>query len=418
MFNLFRNNPVNSPAQRCARIAASIALVALGTSTASAQPTPQATAPKGVIYVESNDPAKNAIFAFKQNADGSLTQMPGSPFATGGLGVGPSTALGPYDSDQEIITNSDHSLLFAVNGGSDTISIFQIKSDGSLTPVEGSPFPSGGSNPVSLGLSRDSILCVVNQDQNPGHPGRGTPNYTSFRVTEAGSLVPVKRSTYSVDDGSSPSQALISPDGSLMFGADFLGGLLRTFRIAGNGRLVPSDVQPLPAAEFADSGAPALPLGMTVHPKRRLLYVNFVTINRTAVYQYDRAGNLDFLRTVPDSGKAACWDLINKAATRLYASNTADSSISVYDIEQDPTEPIEIQKFSLKSVGGAYQFALDPTEQYLYVVTQKDVASKPDSANAISVLQVGPDGKLTEVPSSPMTLPVPSLVRPQGVLAF
>jgi DNA-binding beta-propeller fold protein YncE len=29
---------------------------------------------------------------------------------------------------------------------------------------------------------------------------------------------------------------------------------------------------------------------------------------------------------------APCWALVNKAGTRLYASNTGDSSISVYDL--------------------------------------------------------------------------------------
>ena len=76
---------------------------------------------------------------------------------------------------------------------------------------------------MSVGLSDDDALRVVNQDQDPDHPGQFLPNYTSFRVSPQGQLTPVPNSTFSVDPGSSPSQALISPDGSLMFGADFLG---------------------------------------------------------------------------------------------------------------------------------------------------------------------------------------------------
>jgi hypothetical protein len=40
-----------------------------------------------------------------------------------------------------VIVNRDHTLLFAVNGGSDTIAVFHINGDGTLTPVDGSPFP-------------------------------------------------------------------------------------------------------------------------------------------------------------------------------------------------------------------------------------------------------------------------------------
>jgi 6-phosphogluconolactonase (cycloisomerase 2 family) len=399
------------------RIAVSLALLALAgpaPGTASAQ----STKARDVVYVESNDPAGNAILAFQRHGDGSLTPLPGSPFPTGGLGITPTFALGPFDSDQDVIINREGSLLFAVNGGSDTIAVFRINPDGSLAPVDGSPFPSGGSNPVSVGLSGDDVLCVVNQDQDPGHPGRFLPDYTSFHVTGRGRLIPIPRSTFFVDAGSSPSQALVSPDGGVLFGAEFLGGLLRTFRIANDGRLVPGVAQPLPPAQFADNGAPPNPLGLAVHPTERLLYVDFVTINRIGVYRYNHAGHLRFVRSVPDSGKAPCWALVNKAGTRLYASNTADSSISVFDIAHDPTGPVEIQKVDLRTTGSCFQFALDPSERFLHVVTQQSAPSQDVTANGLNVLRVAADGTLTEVPSSPTRLPVPNLVRPQGVAAL
>jgi 6-phosphogluconolactonase (cycloisomerase 2 family) len=377
--------------------------------------------PQNVVYVESNDPNGNAIFAFKRLGDGSLTPLPGSPFSTGGLGITPTFKLGPFDSDQEVIADPSRSLLFAVNGGSDTIAVFKTAADGTLTPVNGSPFPSGGSNPVSLGLA-GNVLCVVNKDEDPDHPGLFLPNTTSFRVTDGGRLVRVPRSTIFDPLGSDPSQALIAPGGSLMFGADFLGGVLRSFGIARNGRLDSRAVLPLPAAEFADSGSPPLPLGLAAHPDKPLLYVGFVTINRVGVYRYNASGALRFLRTVPDSGSGVCWLLVNADGSRLYASNTGDPSVSVFDLTDDPSEPIEIQKVNLKVAPGThpggFQFALDPSGGFLHVVTQQSSASLTVEANALHVFRVGHDGKLTEVPSSPTLLPVPNLTRPQGVVAF
>jgi hypothetical protein len=292
-----------------------------------------------------------------------------------------------------------------------------IGASGALTPVAGSPFPSGGSDPVSVGLAGDT-LCVVNQDMDPNHPGLFLPNYTSFRVTPAGRLIPIANSTFFVDAGAAPSQALIAPSGRVMFGAEFLGGLLRTFRIGPGGRLIPGVAQPLPPGEFADTGAPPNPLGLAVHPKLPLLYVDFVTISRVGVYRYSSAGSLQFLRSVPDSGKAPCWALVNAEGTRLYASNTGDSSISVFDISVDPTEPVEIQKVSLRTTGSCFQFALDSTGRFLHVVTQQASPNQNVTANGLNVLAVAPDGTLTEVPSSPTLLPVPNLVRPQGVAAL
>ncbi len=376
---------------------------------------------KNVVYVESNDPAGNAILAYKRMDDGSLTPLPDSPFPTGGLGITPTFDLGPFDSDQEIIANDDRSLLFAVNGGSDTIAVFKIHNDGSLTPVNGSPFPSGGSNPVSLGLS-DEILCVVNKDKNPNHPGLFLPSYTTFRVTDGGRLIPVPKSTLYDSLGSDPTQALISPDGGLMFNANFLGGVLRTFAIGENGRLNARALMPLPPSEFAENGKPPLPLGLAVHPEKPFLYVGFVTINRIGIYRYDNSGALHFLRSVPNSGKAVCWLLLNKDGSRLYASNTGDLSVSVYDTSKNAANPVEIQKVHLRAVpgsnGGGFQFGLDPSGRFLHVVSQQDAPTSTVQANALFTLKVAADGTLTEVPSSPIVLPVPNLTRPQGVVAF
>jgi 6-phosphogluconolactonase (cycloisomerase 2 family) len=374
-----------------------------------------------IVYVESNDPNGNAILAYERAANGSLTPLPGSPFPTGGLGITTTYALGPFDSDQEVIVNSERTMLFAVNGGSDTIAVFWINNDGSLTPVEGSPFPSGGSNPVSVGLANQT-LCVVNQDQDPGHPGDTPPNYTSFHVSPWGQLTPVPFSTIPVDVGSSPSQALTVPHAGLLFGADFLGGLLRSFEIRGEGRLIPRTVQALPPGPFAGTGAPPFPLGLAVHPTQPLLYVGFVTINQVGVYQYNEHGKLNFLRSVPDSGNGVCWLLVNHAGTRLYASNTGDPSVSVFDVSNDPTTPVEIQKVNLNVVPGSspggFQFGLDSSGKFLHVVSQQDSATSTSAANALHVFSVGQDGTLTEVPSSPTLLPVPNLVRRQGVAAL
>jgi len=372
---------------------------------------------RNIVYVESNDPAGNAIFAFARSDVGGLTPLAGSPYAAGGLGISPTFALGPFDSDQNVIFNASHTLLFAVNGGSDSIAVFRVNDDGSLSLVDGAPFPSGGSNPVSVGLAGD-ILCVVNKDQDPDHPGALLPNYTTLRVTPRGRLIPIPRSTVFVDAGASPSQALTVPESQLLFGADFMGGLLRSFKIQNNGRLDPREAQVLPPAVFAGTGAPPFPLGLQAHPKVPLLYVGFVTINRMGVYRYSHDGGLRFLRSVPNSGQAICWILANADGSRLYTTNTADNSVSVYDSSSDPTTPVEIQKVTLQGMGNSFQLALDSTGKFLHVVTQRASAVLPPSANALHVLSVGSDGRLTEVPSSPTVLPVANLVRPQGVAAF
>ena len=192
-------------------------------------------------------------------------------------------ALGPFDSDQNLITNPEGTLLFAVNSGSNSIAVFHITPQG-LQAVDGSPFASGGSDPVSLGLKGD-ILVVVNKDQDPAqNDNLVQPNYTAFRVWPNGQLTAVEHSAVSVAYGSSPSQALVASQGPFVFGADFLGGLLQSFRLDEDGRLRQNPPQALPDSVFTGQTAGHLPLGMRTHPNRRILYVDITPISEIAVY--------------------------------------------------------------------------------------------------------------------------------------
>ena len=73
-------------------------------------------------------------------------------------------------------------LLFAVNSGSNTIAVFRILSDGGLQAVKGSPFSSGGINPVGVGV-RGAFLVVVNKDEDPAQPSTtDRPGYNVLRI--------------------------------------------------------------------------------------------------------------------------------------------------------------------------------------------------------------------------------------------
>jgi 6-phosphogluconolactonase (cycloisomerase 2 family) len=356
-----------------------------------------------IVYVESNlaAPAGNSILAYRRDAAGNLTALPGSSFPTGGDGVG-NVALteGQFDSDQNVIVSAEGTRLFAVNSGSDSIAVFDIGQDGTLVPVVGSPFPSGGVNPVSLGLAGDRLYVV--------HKGADSipevlPNYTGFRVTEDGQLVAIADSTIEIPTGSSPTQALISPDSTLLFDANFGSAMLQSFVILPDGRLVQNEPQESPT-----------PLGLQIHPAQPLVYVGFVGNNELAIFSHDQDGVVSFLRTVPNSGRALCWLAINQPGTCLYSANTGDNSVSAYDLA-DPATPVEVQRVVLRGPGLPFQLALDPAGEFLHVVSQR-VREDEEDGNALHILQVDAEGcRLTEVASSPMPLAVPNDTRVQGV---
>jgi 6-phosphogluconolactonase (cycloisomerase 2 family) len=370
-----------------------------------------------IIWLESNSTAGNSILAFKNTGTASPIFLGGTP--AGGIGVFDGTfALGPFDSDQNLTVNDDGTLLFAVNSGSNTIAVFRITPNG-LQPVEGSPFASGGSDPVSVGLKGD-ILAVVNKDQDPAQNANLVlPNYTTFRVWPDGKLTAIENSTVSVAYNSSPSQALTASQGSFLFGADFFGGLLQSFRIDEDGRLRQEPPQALPNSVFADQTAGHQPLGIRTHPNLPILYVDITPISEVAVYRYDEKGVLSFVRTVSDSGAAPCWAVVNHAGTRLYATNTGDNSIAVYDLT-DPLNPVEIQHFVMDATtGAAFSTVIDQSDEWLYVSSEQSSSTATPAANAFHALKVAPDGTLTE-PFSPAVLPIGGTVRirAQGITVF
>src|SRR5688572_7644440 len=73
----------------------------------------------GFIYTEGNEPGTNNIHIFRQHADGSLTNE--GTVASGGAGSG--AALG---SQGALALSHQHRMLFAVNAGDNSVSVFRV----------------------------------------------------------------------------------------------------------------------------------------------------------------------------------------------------------------------------------------------------------------------------------------------------
>ncbi|MEO6871726.1 MAG: hypothetical protein ABI233_05840 [Chthoniobacterales bacterium] len=113
---------------------------------------------KTYIYVESDigNPANsNSIIALSNDGSGTLTPLPGSPFPTGGTGIFPPGGQ-EFNADQQVMTDAAGTQLYAVNAHSNSIAGFVINADGSLTTMPNSPYPSNGQDPVSIGQMASS----------------------------------------------------------------------------------------------------------------------------------------------------------------------------------------------------------------------------------------------------------------------
>lgn len=425
--------------------------------------------PRNAVYVQTNDytSGHNAINAYRRDsASGCLTSI--GTYFTGGTGLWNfDDRIGPDDHAQEIIANRDHSLLFTVNGGSDNISVFRVNHDGSLT-LTGSPVPSGGIQPVSLGMAGDDLI-VVNQNGDPNRPALQTsqqPNFVEFETNRDGKLRLVPNATVSLPHQSTPTQALISPSGNFLFGdllsgvpfpsgtpaiAPFLpaaGSALQSFRLTGKEQLIQAANSPMAPPPHAQA-APSIPqsrytLGMDVHPRMPVVYVGYVVTNRLGVFTYDGTGAMHFVTDVAlgPNDITICWIKVSPDGKWVFTSNAGSNSIDIFDISgtvkpgSGPLSPVLVQSLNLAVPAGvpdlpviagvfnhptvSFQIEVDPSGTFLYAVGHELVLGKGyPQGNIVHTVKVGPQGQLSEPSCSPVQVTnIPADAHPQGVVVF
>jgi hypothetical protein len=373
-----------------------------------------------VVYVESNiaRTGENSVIAMPYRA-GDMKPLAMSQCPTGGSGSTDLTDSGVLDANDQLLTNPGHTLLFAVNQGSDSIAVFHIGPTGALTPVSGSPFPSGGVAPSSLGLS-GSTLVVANKAQDGVRDlSRVAPSYTTFTVSAEGRLTPVRGSSVAALPGSSPTDASVAPGGGVAFATEE-SGPIRGFSVGRTGVLTQAPGSPYdpPAIAYPPGFDPTkrFALGVAAHPSRRLLFVGLSTIPALAVYRYDPTGKLTYLHSVHvDGSYLPCWIQVTRDGHWLYTSNADTDNLTTFDIS-NPTRPRQIQTFAFTTPGNPWNLVLDPTDRFLFVNTPRDTFKVPEGqGNTQHVLRIGADGRLAEVKGSPVAIPVPRGANPQGI---
>jgi 6-phosphogluconolactonase len=133
----------------------------------------------GAVFVMNNSVSRNEIISFRRAPDGSL--QPDGVFATGGRGTGGVTD--PLESQGSLTLSQDHSLLFAVNGGSGEVSVFQVRGP-SLFLVDKEL--SGGSEPNAV-VQHGGLVYVLNVG--------GSSNVVGFKLNAIGQLRQISNST-------------------------------------------------------------------------------------------------------------------------------------------------------------------------------------------------------------------------------
>jgi 6-phosphogluconolactonase len=346
--------------------------------------------PGGQVYIDDNTAGVNTVGAFDRHADGSLTPIPGSPFAVGGAGAGHGTA-----SQGSIQRSSDGKFLLVVDTGSNQISVVRIGPGGTLTPTD--LVSSNGVLPVSI-AEHDGLVYVA----NAGDP---SPNYTGFSLDWAGNLTPIAGSTVTLPTGSQPGDVLFNGDGTKLVGTRVATSLIDSFTVGRGGILTAAPGSPFPAQGVGPFGSEFSPTNSSQ------LFVSNAHNGGTAgtVSAFSDAGNgvLSSIGSSPfaDNQTAPCWVEITRDGRYLFAINTGNSTISSYSIAPEGTLTLVGSTAFKQGPVGAVDARLSPDGQTLWVVES--------AIDRIAAFKVD-DGFLAELPGSASAGPAGA--TPSGIV--
>ncbi|HJR79244.1 MAG TPA: beta-propeller fold lactonase family protein [Anaerolineales bacterium] len=321
----------------------------------------------GAVYTMTNAASGNEVLVFRRSANGSLS-MPDS-YPTDGLGSG--AGLGSQGS---IALSHNGRWLFAVNAGSNDISVFAVKGRRlNLIDVVGS----GGEMPISLTV-HDQWLYVLNAG--------GSGNISGFRIRENGSLVPLDGSTQPLSNGGAgdspmPAQIAFDPEGEILVVTEKATNLIDVYRVR----------RGIAGPPRTNDSAGITPFGFAFDPSGHLIVSEAFggEPGASAVSSYkldDREVNV-ISPSVGTTQTAACWVVISKNGKYAYDTNTGSSSISSFAIGKDGSLTLLDPQAGLTGEGSSpSDMALSNNGRFLYALS--------GGTSTISIFRVLSDGSL------------------------
>lgn len=341
---------------------------------------------EAAVFVQTDDPAGNAVVAFERRPDGSLDEA--GTYPTGGLGgVLDGAAVDHLASQGALTYDRDAGLLYAVNAGSDTIAVFAVRG-GKLQRRQ--VLPSGGEFPVSV-AAHGRVVYVLN--------ARGGGSVQGY-VRLGTKLRPVR--SWHRDLGLDPAATpeFVSTPGQVAFSPN--GGELLVTTKANDHSVYAYELGRFgrPAEEPAVTELPGTVPFALVFDERGHVVLTEAGAGAVVTFELEPDGTLAQIDEEVTGGAATCW--VIGIGSRFYASNTGSDTLSGY--AGDPTG--ELTPLGDTATGPApIDAAASPDGRYLYVQTGAD--------GGIDGFRVEPDGSLAPIGS----VLAPGTVGGEGIAA-
>ncbi|MFT4295261.1 MAG: beta-propeller fold lactonase family protein [Micropruina sp.] len=342
----------------------------------------------GAVFVQTDDLTSNAVIAFDRDADGRLRHTGSYP--TGGRGATLDGAVvDPLASQGSLTLDSRHGLLFAVNGGSDTITVFGV--DGSRL-VRRQILPSRGDLPVSVSVAGD-LVYVLN--------ARAGGSISGYRIAGR-TVLPLPGSTRNLhltDNANpeflqSPAQVAVTPDQHAVVVSTKTHGTLLTYPLW----------RGVPSATPTTTASGAVPFALSFDRAGRLLVVDATGLATS--YRLGDDGRLRQLSQAGPTGQqAACWTVLVRGT--LYAANAGSDSISSFAVRHGR---LGVRAATAAATdGGPVDLATSRQGEFLYQLSGAD--------GTVDAYRIARDGSLTRIGSTSTGLGAGNARPVEGIAA-
>ena len=357
-----------------------VAMAALCGGVATASPAHHSPT---AVFVQTDSSSGNAVVAYDRAADGTLAQA--GTYPTGGVGgVLNGSVVDHLASQGSVALDREHGLLYVVNAGSDTLTVFAVRGD-HLARLQ--VIGSGGTFPASVTV-HGNLVYVLN-----ARNGGAVQGFLRFGDTLA--RVPAWHRPLGLDPTATPEfthtpgQVAFTPDGDqLVVTTKGNGADIDVFGVGGRGLTGPV-VTPDPSTPFA--------ITFDVHEH---LVIAESGANSVATFTVHHDGTLSLVDRVATGQAATCW--VAPAGDHLYASNAGSATLSGYT--DDGTGTLTPQG-NTAADAGTVDAAASADGRYLYAET--------GAAGIVDEYRVHDNGSLTRIGS----VTVPGAVGAEGIAA-
>jgi 6-phosphogluconolactonase len=350
----------------------------------------------GAVFTETNT-ARNKVLAFDRKANGGLKLV--GKFATGGNGHANNPPLGfpTLDSSGPVGASPSRNCLFAVNGGSNTVSSFRLTSKGLKLVNRPS---TGGDRPISLTSAvhgSKTLLYVLNSNTN-------NATINGYRVAPSCRLSHIRGSRRQTSTPNSlPAQIRFDARGQVLAVSERLANDIDVFPVNQNG---------VAGAPVVTATSPhKTPYSLTWSNRDMLAVTNeefpppAVANSTVTTYRLKKNGKLVALATAP-SGGAACWGAFTTNGKVLFTSNAAgpvfggNNEDSFLVGQNGSLTPVD--KFNTLYNSNENELTLD--DKYLYALEDMLLPPPGGPHSAIQAFKVNPKtGKFTLVGTTALT---------------